>query len=228
MKRFAELMENLPSCPCEDVRGSVLSLKERLIQYHVGRSEEIFHFSYIFLRWFHLCDLVGKSSSSLYHTILPIIIIIILHLCKLGAPGRTPVRSRSSSTQSDPAGRKEFSPVLNGHLWPLTFEIIRLSKSILSMKSLWKARCMDGCVAISQKSRIMSAGSRKAPCSSSPTAVGPSGSSCLLLKCVKDLRVLFLLLLCKFLGPLLSLARAVATKKIQLQISKNRLSEFFG
>ena len=87
---------------------------------------------------------------------------------------------------------------------------------------------MDECVPIKlRKVAILSAGSRKAPCSSSPTAVGPSGPSCLLLKLVKDLRVLFLLLLCKFPGPLLSLARAVATKKIQLQISKNRLLEFF-
>ena len=41
-------MENLPSCPCEDVRGSALSLKEQVMQDHVGRSEGIFHFSYIF------------------------------------------------------------------------------------------------------------------------------------------------------------------------------------
>ena len=88
---------------------------------------------------------------------------------------------------------------------------------------------MDECVPIKlRKVAILSAGSRKAPCSSSPTAVGPSGPSCLLLKLVKDLRVVFLLLpLCKVPGPLLSLARAVATKKMQLQISKNRLSEFF-
>ena len=52
---------------------------------------------------------------------------------------------------------------------------------------------MDECVPIKlRKVAILSAGSRKAPCSSSPTAVGPSGPSCLLLKLVKDLRVLFI------------------------------------
>ena len=53
-------MENLPSCPCEDVRGSALSLKEQVMQDHVGRSEVIFHFSYIFLDDSTCVDMGGK------------------------------------------------------------------------------------------------------------------------------------------------------------------------
>ena len=129
-------MENLPSCPCEDVRGSALSLKEQVMQDHVGRSEGIFHFSYIF--WDDsTCVYMGENDHPLYHTI---IIIIILHLCKLGAPGRTPVRSRSSSTQSDPAGRKEFSPALNDHHMIFDFWNYQIIKSYLKYEIVLKGK----------------------------------------------------------------------------------------
>ena len=65
--RISELMENLPSCPCEDVRGSALSLKEQVMQDHVGRSEGIFHFSYIFWDDSTCVDMGGKWSSIISH-----------------------------------------------------------------------------------------------------------------------------------------------------------------
>ena len=162
----------------------------------------------------------SPSSSSLSST--------CVNLERLGGPLCAPGPPARSQILLEERNSHQFWMVTMISL--MTFDFWNdQSKSILSMKLFYKARCMDECVTISQKSRIMSAGSRKAPCSSSPTAVGPSGSSCLLLKCVKDLRVLFLLLLLwQVPGPLLSLARALATKKIQLQISKNRLLEFFG
>ena len=129
--RISELMENLPSCPCEDVRGSALSLKEQVMQDHVGRSEVIFHFSYIFFRWFHLCRHGGEM---IIHYITPsssLLSSTCVNLERLGGPLCAP---------GPPARSQILLVERNSHqlwitIWSLTFEIIRLSKSIFSMKS---------------------------------------------------------------------------------------------
>ena len=102
-----------------------------------------------FFRWFHLCRHGGEM---IIHYITPsssLLSSTCVNLERLGGPLCAP---------GPPARSQILLVERNSHqlwmitIWSLTFEIIRLSKSILSMKSFQKARCMDECVPITQKS----------------------------------------------------------------------------